>query len=41
MFLVNINPDDVNQINTRRQVLLEVSRNFMAPKLTRNHTITC
>ena len=41
MFLVNINPDDVNQINTRRQVPLAVSRNFLAPKLPRNHTTTC
>ena len=41
MFPVNINPDDVNQINTRCQVPLAMSRNFMAPKLPRNHTNTC
>ena len=40
MFPVNINADDVNQINSRCQVPLAVSRNFIAPKLTRNHIIT-
>ena len=40
MFRVNINLDDVNHINTHRQVPLAVSRNFMASKLTRNHIIT-